>query len=140
MRAALLLAAGLALLIAAAARDEAFGAEDRYTVLGFVRDARGQPRVGQTVELVRDKTGLAYRAETDGEGLYVVVARLGHETLGEGLTLRIGEARTRLTVQFEVDSDRGDRGTRVDLEGTRWVERSAWFRSTLTRIVTPPTH
>lgn len=139
MRAALALAVAAAVLVAPARASAEHALHVRYTVLGFVKDAQGQPRGGLPVVLVRDKTGLGYKAETDQHGLYVVVARLGDETLGEDLTLRIGEARTRLTVQFEVDNDRDERGTRVDLEGARWLERPAWFRSTLARFLAPHT-
>lgn len=140
MRAALALAVLAAALLAPARASAEHEVHFRYTVIGFVKDAGGQPRGGAPVELVRDKTGLSYRAETDEHGLYVVVARLGDETLGEHLTLRVGEARTRLTVEFEVDNHRDERGTRVDLEGARWRERPAWFRSTLARILAPHTH
>jgi hypothetical protein len=143
MRAALALAALLTVVAPPVARDFAFAGHEtryRYVVLGFVKDAQGQPRRGAPVELVRDRTGLSYKGETDEQGLYVVVARLGDETLGESLTLRIGEARLRLTVSFEPDNHRDERGTRVDLEGARWAERSAWFRSTLERFLAPTTH
>lgn len=140
MRAALALAVLAVVLVAPARAPGEHEVHFRYTVLGLVQDAQGQPRGGLPVVLVRDKTGLGYRGETDPHGLYVVVARLGDETLGEDLTLRIGDARTRLTVQFEVDNHRDERGTRVDLEGARWLERPASFRSTLARFLAPHTH
>jgi hypothetical protein len=46
----------------------------------------------------------------------------------------------RYTVLGFVTDDGAARGTRIDLEGARWVERSAWFRSTLARILAPRTH
>ena len=103
----------------------------RYTVLGYVKDARGKPLPHRDVVLVRDKTGFSYLAETDAKGLYVIVVRLGDESLGEKLTLKIGGASTRLTARFDPANRTEERGTRVDLEGLRFVERSAWFRSTL---------
>lgn len=103
----------------------------RYTVLGYVKDARGKPLPDRDVVLVRDKTGFSYLAETDAKGLYVIVVRLGDESLGEKLTLKIGGASTRLTARFDPTDRKEERGTRVDLEGRRFVERSAWFRSTL---------
>jgi hypothetical protein len=107
----------------------------RYTVLGYVKDATGKPRATQTVELVREKTGFSYLAETDATGLFVIVARLGDESAGEGLTLRLGGRRTHLTARFDAANHTDERGTRVDLEGSRAVERPAWFRSTLTNFL-----
>jgi hypothetical protein len=130
----------LALLIAlaptpAAAEHEVFY---RYTVLGYVKDTAGDPRDGQTVDLIRDKTGLSYRTRTDDSGLFVLVARLGDESAGESLTLRLGTLRHGLVARFDAANHTDERGTRVDLEGSRFVERAAWFRSTLVRFLTAP--
>ncbi len=103
----------------------------RYTVLGYVKDARGKPQSGRDVVVVRDKTGFTYLGETDAKGFYVVVVRLGDESLGEKLTVKVGRASTRLVARFEPADRAEERGTRVDLDGARFVERSAWFRSTL---------
>lgn len=110
----------------------------RFVVLGFVTDARGQPRRDRPVEVVRDKTGFSYLGETDGEGLFVVIARLGDESLGETLTLRVDGRSTRLTARFDPANHADDRGTRVDLEDARFVERAAWFRTTLARFLASP--
>jgi hypothetical protein len=107
----------------------------RYTVLGYVKDAAGKPRPSQTVELIRDKTGFSYLGETDADGLFVIVARLGDESAGEALTLRYGAVRTRVTARFDAGNHTDERGTRVDLEGSKAVERPTWFRSTLTRLL-----
>ena len=103
----------------------------RYTVLGFVRDARGRPLASQPLELVRDKTGFSYQGETDATGFYLIIARLGDESVGESLTLRIERASTRLVARFDPTNHTDERGTRVDVEGTTLVERSAWFAATL---------
>jgi hypothetical protein len=107
----------------------------RYTVLGYVKDAAGKPRASQAIELVRDKTGFSYLAETDADGLFVIVARLGDESAGEALTLRFGAVQTRLTARFDARNHTDERGTRVDLEGARALERPAWFRSTLANFL-----
>ncbi|HEY2991989.1 MAG TPA: hypothetical protein VGM22_04200 [Methylomirabilota bacterium] len=107
----------------------------RYTVLGYVKDAAGKPRPRQTVELIRDKTGFSYLAETDAEGLFVIVARLGDEGVGEALTLQQGGLRTRLVARFDAANHTDERGTRVDLEGSRVLERPTWFRSTLAKFL-----
>ena len=103
----------------------------RYTLLGYVKDASGRPLRGREVKIVRDKTGFSYLGESDAKGLYVVVVRLGDESVGERLTVRLGSLSTRTTVRFEPDNRNDERGTRMDIEGARFVERAAWFPSTL---------
>jgi len=110
----------------------------RYTVLGYVKDAAGKPSPGQTVELIRDKTGFSYLGQTDESGLFVIVARLGDESAGESLTLRLGTTLQRLVARFDAANHTDERGTRVDLEGARVLERPAWFRSTLATLLGTP--
>jgi len=110
----------------------------RYTVLGYVKETAGKPRPGQRVELIRDKTGFSYLGETDAAGLFVIVARLGDESAGESLTLRLDATPFRLVARFDPANHTEERGTRVDLEGTRMVERPAWFRSTLAHLLGAP--
>ena len=119
----------LGLAAPAAAEHEVYY---RYTVLGYVKDTRGRPIAKREVMIIRDKTGFSYLGETDARGLYVVVLRLGDESRGESLTARAGAATTRIDVRFEPTNRTEERGTRLDLDGARFVERSAWFPSTLT--------
>ena len=112
----------------------------RYVVLGFVKDARGKLVGGRPVEVVRDKTGLSYPTETDPQGFFVVVVRLGDESAGETLTLRAGQAAMKITARFDPANHTDDRGTRVDLEGTKFVEHTAGFRPTLVRFLGNETH
>lgn len=142
-RLAVLLAVAALLALTAtppAARDA--GAEhevaSRYVVLGFVKDGRGHPLRGQAIEIVRDKTGFSYLGDTDDEGFFVVVARLGDESLGETLTLRVGTRGVQLTARFDPANHADERGTRVDLEGARFIERTASFRATLARFLASP--
>jgi hypothetical protein len=107
----------------------------RYTVLGYVTDGRGQPRAGQRVELVRDRTRFSYVQDTDGDGLYVLIARLGDESAGEPLTLRLGDATVPLMATFDPTNHTDERGTRVDFDGPRVIERTAAFRSTLAHFI-----
>jgi len=109
--------------------------DTRYVVLGFVKDAQGKLRPGQAVDVVRDKTGFAYSGRTDEQGLFVVVVRLGDESAGETLTLRVGPATTTVTARFDPTNHADDRGTRVDLDGATFVERTTAFRPTLARFV-----
>ena len=110
----------------------------RYVVLGYVQDGQGAPRPDQTVELVRDRTGLAYRANTDAQGFFALITRLGDESAGEVLTLQVGDRRTHITARFDPGNHVDDRGTRVDLVGGKFVERAASFRSTLARFLQVP--
>jgi hypothetical protein len=107
----------------------------RFTVLGYVTDARGKPVADAPVEVVRDKTGFTYLGETDAAGLYVVLTRLGDESRGEALTVRHGTRERRVTVAFDPANHTDERGTRVDFEGARAVERAASFRATLLSVV-----
>ena len=125
------LAVALAWIVIAVRVDAEHEVYYRYTVLGYVKDARGRPLVGRRLELIREKTGFAYVDETDATGFYLIIARLGDESVGEPLTLRVEPASTRLVVRFDPANHTAERGTRVDVEGTTLVERSAWFASTL---------
>ena len=112
----------------------------RYVVLGFVKDAKGKLLPERAVEVVRDKTGLTYPGRTDDQGLFVIVVRLGDESAGETLTVRIGGATTTVTARFDPANHVNDRGTRMDLDGTRFVERKDAFQPTLARFVRDGQH
>ncbi len=107
----------------------------RYVVLGYVKDAKGKPVRGRGVELIRDKTRFSYLGDTDARGFFVIVARLGDESNGETLTLKVGTASTRVVARFDPANHVDHRGTRVDVEGARFVERSAWFASSLAQYL-----
>jgi hypothetical protein len=136
---AVLRVALLALVVAGGLSSHA-GAEHevfyRYVVLGYARDTRGAPVAKVPVELVRDKTGFSYLAETGADGFYLVIARLGDESVGERLTLRLGQVSTRITARFDPANHAEHRGTRVDLQGTSFQERPhASFATTLARFL-----
>jgi len=63
------------------------------------------------------------------------VTRLGDESAGETLTVRVGTLVRKVTATFDAANHAEDRGTRLDLEGATFVERPAWFHSTLTRFL-----
>jgi hypothetical protein len=137
-----IVAALLAFLLVATALP--LGAEHtvytRYVVLGFVKDARGKLVRDLEVEVVRDKTGLGYPATTDEAGFYLIVVRLADEGVGETLTLRVGKTTTKITARFDPANHKDDRGTRIDVEGTKFVERTAAFFPTLARFMGPEAH
>lgn len=107
----------------------------RYVVLGYVKDARQAPLHGVAVTLIRDKTGFSYLGETDNKGFYIIVARLGDESVGERLTVNAGGLTAALIARFDPKNHTADRGTRVDFIGTKLVERPTWFASTLKRFL-----
>ena len=107
----------------------------RYTVLGYVKEASGKARPGVPVRVTRQKTGLAYEGETDPTGLYVVVTRLGDESLGESLQLRAADHAVTIVARFDPSDHRRERGTRVDFEGSTTVETPGAFAATLDRFL-----
>ncbi len=107
----------------------------RYIVLGYVQDGRGAPLSRVPVELTRDKTGFSYFAETGPDGFFLIIARLGDESAGERLTLRLRGATTRITARFDPSNHADHRGTRVDLQGGRFQERPVTFAPTLARFL-----
>jgi hypothetical protein len=109
--------------------------EYRFVVLGYLKDAKGQPRAGVRVELIREKTGFSYLGETDQAGLYVIVARLGDESLGESLRLRAGDRTVTLAARFDPANHTLERGARWDFLDGRAVDRSLLFHDTLTRFL-----
>lgn len=124
--------AGLTLASTATAEHEVYY---RYVVLGYVKDVKGVPLRGVTIELVREKTGFSYLAETDAEGFYVIVSRLGDESAGERLRIKAGSPSTTIIARFDPQDHAVDRGTRLDFLGKKAVERSTWFASTLKRFL-----
>ena len=107
----------------------------RYIVLGYVTDAHNRGRRGVRVELRREKTGFSYLGETDADGLYVIVARLGDESAGEALHLRAEGQAVALTVRFDPGDHATERGTRVDFTARKPVESPTAFAGTLKRFL-----
>jgi hypothetical protein len=107
----------------------------RYTVLGYVKDGAGKQRPGVDVELVREKTGFSYLGQTDRSGLYVIVVRLGDESVGERLRLSAAGRTTTLFAKFDPADHVRERGTRVDFVGDKSVETQTAFAATLRRFL-----
>jgi len=107
----------------------------RYVVLGYVTDAQNRGRPGVRVELRREKTGFSYLGETDADGFYLIVARLGDESLGEALELRAANQSMTLSARFDPTDHATERGTRVDFTARRPVESPTAFAVTLKRYL-----
>src|SRR5215467_2470150 len=107
----------------------------RYTVVGYVKDAAGKPRAGQSMEVIRQKTGFAYVGETDATGLYVIITRLADESRDERLLVRAGPASLMIAARFDPADHASERGTQVDFTGGRVVERAELFPATLKRFL-----
>jgi hypothetical protein len=125
----------VALVLTAASAHAEHEVFYRYTVIGYVRDAGGAPLRDVPLEIVRDKTDFSYLARTDESGLFLLITRLGDESAGETLTLKSGDASVKLTARFDPANHTEERGTRVDVEAGRFIERPALFRSTLTQFL-----
>ena len=108
----------------------------RYVVLGYVTDAQNRGRPGVRVELRRERTCFSYLGETDAEGFYLIVARLGDESLGEALELRAANQAMTLTARFDPADHATERGTRVDFTARQPVESPTAFAVTLKRYLT----
>ena len=107
----------------------------RFTVLGYLKDAAGKPRSGVRIELVRERTGFSYLAESDRSGFYVVTARLGDESVGERMSLRVADQTVAITARFDPADHRQERGTRVDFLGSANRELPTAFAATLARFL-----
>jgi hypothetical protein len=100
-----------------------------------VTGADKRARRGVRVELRREKTGFSYLGETDADGFYVIVARLGDESAGETLQVRAESQAMTLTARFNPDDHATERGTRVDFTARRPVESPTAFAGTLKRYL-----
>jgi len=107
----------------------------RYVVLGYVTDPQKRGRRGVRVELRREKTGFSYLGETDADGFYVIIARLGDESVGETLHLRAAGQAMTLTARFDPADHTTERGTRVDFSARKPVESPTAFAGTLARFL-----
>lgn len=107
----------------------------RYTVLGYVTDAQNRGRRGVHLEVVREKTGYAYRDETDADGFYLIILRLGDESAGERLRLSAEAQTLTVTARFDPADHDTERGTRVDWNGGRPLESPSAFVDTLKRYL-----
>lgn len=129
-------AAAVALTLSVAIPVEATHEVDhRYVVLGYVRDAAGRPLARAVVRVVREKTGLAYEAETDGDGFYLVILHLHDEDVLEALGVGVGRATLRVEARFNPLDSRTPRGTNVDFHGGVARERPETFAAALERYV-----
>lgn len=101
---------------------------------GYVRDGARRPISGNAVEVVREKTGLSYLADTDADGFYVVVAHFHDEDLLDVLRVTAGRVTIRIEARFNPLNAQSPRGTRVDFTGPSAVERQEMFAETVTRL------
>jgi len=107
----------------------------RYTVVGYVKDSAGKPRQGQSLEVIRQKTGFSYVGETDASGFYVIVTRLADESRDERLLVRAGPDSLMIAARFDPTDHVSERGTQVDFTGNRVTERAELFPATLKRFL-----
>jgi hypothetical protein len=121
----------VALVALAGSAGATHAVDHRYVVLGYVRDAMGRPVPRAAVDVVREKTGLAFEADTDAQGFYLVIVHLHDEDLLDGLAVTAGPATVRVEARFNPLNTRSHRGTRVDFMGDAGHERQEDFARTL---------
>jgi hypothetical protein len=105
--------------------------DHRFLVIGYVTDAAGRPVAGARVVVRRPKTGLEQPTRTEPDGLYFVVVHLHDEDEGERLAVEANGVQGEIRARFDVRDRRVERGTRVDIRGTRLVENRGGFAETL---------
>jgi len=89
----------------------------------------------RTAHIHRTAHVAAKAAQTDADGIYVIVARLGDESAGETLRLRAARQTVTITARFDPENHTRERGTRVDFGGTKPVETPTAFTGTLKRFL-----
>lgn len=107
----------------------------RYLVLGYVRDAVGEPIRHVVVRVVREKTGLAYEARTGADGFYRVIVHLHDDDVLDPLLVNVGRAAIRIEARFNPLNVRRHRGTRVDFIAGKGRERQDTFTDTVERYL-----
>lgn len=123
--------AAVALAALGGSAEAAHEVDHRYVVVGYVRNDIGRAVAGVTVRVVREKTGLIHRAETDAEGFYLAIVHLHDEDLGEALQIMTDGASLRVQARFDPGDRRSPRGPRVDFGGGRAWERREAFAGSL---------
>lgn len=121
--------------LAVTAASAAHSVDTRFTVVGFVQDSNGRPVSNRPVEVVRERTGFAFRGRTDAAGFYVVVAWVRDEDRGDRLRVQANGASLLVSATFDPSDRTTERGTRVDFTGARAVEVAEAFETTLRRFL-----
>jgi hypothetical protein len=105
--------------------------DHRFLVIGYVTDSEGRAIPGARVVVIRLKTGLEHPIRTEADGLYFVVLHLHDEDEGERLAIEVNGIRGEFRARFDVRDHKVERGTRLDIRGTRLVENRAAFAATM---------
>lgn len=105
--------------------------DHRYVVVGYVRDGAGRGVAGTQVRVVRERTGLAYEAQTGSDGFYAVVVHLHDHDVLDPLDVTAGRVTVRVEARFERLDHSHARGTRMDFTPTKAVEQQEAFARTL---------
>lgn len=105
--------------------------DHRFILVGRVTDADGRALTHLPVVVTRLRTGLAYEARTEADGLYLVVVHLHDEDEGDALAVRANGVTLELRARFDARDRRVERGTRVDIRGGEAREDRGAFAETL---------
>jgi hypothetical protein len=127
--------AALVLVALGGSAEATHAVDHRYVVLGYVRDEAGRGVTGTPVRVVREKTGLISRAETDTEGFYVAIVHLHDEDVLDALRASAGRVAIRVDARFNPLDAVTPRGTRIDFNPREAIEDQASFLKILDRYL-----
>jgi len=121
----------LALVLAGGRARATHLPDHRFLVLGYVKDAEGHAVARTRVVVTRLKTGYEYPTSTEKDGFYLVILHLHDEDEGERLLIDVKGMKVEVRAHFDTRDKKVERGTRVDVQGDRFVETRSAFAETL---------
>jgi hypothetical protein len=89
-------------------------ANHRYTVYGYVRDAKGQTLQDAKVMVVDNRIGEGSTAFTDKNGYYEVLLHLHDNNVGDEIAITTQDETKTITAQFDAEDHMTERKVQVD--------------------------
>ncbi len=110
-------------------------ANHRYTVYGYVRDAKGQAAQDTKVMVVDNRIGEGSTAFTDKNGYYEVLLHLHDTNVGDEIAITTPDETKTITAQFNPDDHMTERKVQVDFgapppAGTSGNTATLWMYGT----------
>ncbi len=105
-------------------------ADHRYTVYGYVRDAKGRAVQDTKVMVVDNRVGEGSTAFTDKNGYYEVLLHLHDSNLGDEVTITTPEETKTVVAQFDPEDHMAERKVQVDF-GALPIESASGSMATL---------
>jgi hypothetical protein len=88
--------------------------EHRYVVLGEVLFEDGSPAVDETIELKVGNGVSLGTVTTNEQGRYRVLLHVHDTDVGKAFDMTVGEAKKKVTIEFDPTDHETERGKRVD--------------------------